>query len=76
MEVRRGEGERIEKEGEVGGMEKRREAYREGRRGWRQRRREGKRIEKEGEVGGKEKRREAYREGRRSWRQGEEKGSV
>ena len=36
MEARRREGKCIEKEGEVGGMEKRREAYREGRRSWRQ----------------------------------------
>ena len=70
MKAWRREGKRIEKEGEVGGMEKRREVYREGRRGWRQH------IEKEGEVGGKEKRREVYREGRRGWRHGEEKGSI
>ena len=75
MEARRRERKHIEKEGEVGGMEKRREAYREGRRGWRHGE-EGKCIEKEGEVEGKEKRREAYREGKRGWRHGEEKGSV
>ena len=36
MEARRREGKCIEKEGEVGGIEKRREVYREGRRSWRQ----------------------------------------
>ena len=36
MEAWRTEGKHIEKVGEVGGMEKRREVYREGRRGWRQ----------------------------------------
>ena len=35
LEAWRREGKRIEKEGEVGGKEKRREVYREGRRGWR-----------------------------------------